>query len=173
MIRKFRQKYPNIKISLTIDRPNFLLEKVYRNDLDVAILLDNLDLSPFETNCLLPSGLGLYQAKKAKLGPMSGPYYISSYPQENALIRKQYRHHYLEEMPVELEVGSWEVISQLTMQAGIGVFPDFLVKHTYLKDHLKRVRNSFLQYELNVCRVRKTNDPLALRSKAFMNFDFF
>lgn len=174
MLSKFRKSYPKIQFTLTIDRPDNLLSRLQDGELDVAIVLDNMDLLAFKKVLLMRTSLGLYRQKSARLSPLAGPYNISSYHYENATIRRQYQKHYSENMPVEIEVGSWEVLIQLTMQGeSIGIFPDFLVNYTLLKNHISSVRNTFLNMKYRIYLVRSLDADQAPKSHAFMHFDFF
>src|SRR5207249_1854085 len=68
----------------------------------------------------------LYVSNKVK-DQKSLPFITSEDLMETNLLRKGYRQKFRKELPVLMQVSSWEVIAKLTEEGlGIGFFPDYV-----------------------------------------------
>src|SRR5581483_2398733 len=100
-------------------------------------------LSQFDVKEVYQGQYRLYVAKNEKM-PSKLPFILSEEREETALLKKAYKKHFGKNLPVLMEVQSWEVIASFVEAGlGIGFFPD------YVAHKRKRVLRS---YELKLGR---------------------
>jgi DNA-binding transcriptional LysR family regulator len=62
--------------------------------------------------------------------PEKLPFILSEELMETNLLRKAYKKKYRKELPILMEVSSWEVIAKLTEEGlGVGFFPDYVAQN--------------------------------------------
>ena len=112
------------------------MEWVKKGEIDFGILLDNVDLSCFECEEIKEGHYRLYVSKTWR---DANPLFLLDSDEriETNLLKKAYRKKYQQELPVLMEISSWEVIANLAEAGlGIGFLPDYVANSR--KKSLKR-----------------------------------
>lgn len=135
IISEAASKWPNLQINLHLAATRQIMDLVKKGIVDFGIVIDQEDLSWFETFELYPGHFKLYESKIKPL--KSQQFIITEERIETNLLKTSYQKHYGKPLKVLMEVTSWEVIASLTEQGlGIGFLPDYvaLAKTDTLKE---------------------------------------
>jgi DNA-binding transcriptional LysR family regulator len=121
--------FPSLKINFRLGHYHSIKEWLKKGMIDFGILLDNDDLSLFDCKKLFQGHFLLYAAKKCNDPSGLGFLLDSDERRESNFLKKHYMDRYKKELPVCMEISSWEVIANLTEAGlGIGLFPDYVAK---------------------------------------------
>jgi DNA-binding transcriptional LysR family regulator len=106
--------------------------------IDFGILLDNSDLSSFHCEAIYQGEYRLYVSKKCKKIDSLSFLLDSEERTETNLLKKAYKKLHGKDLPVLMEISSWEVVANLTAEGlGIGFFPDYIAftRKNLIKPH--------------------------------------
>lgn len=139
-LQLFKKKHPGVKINFHLARNDEIKLMVKRGEIDFGILPDEGDLEGFETRLISSGKLRCYISKKVPKEARKHLGYILSKPQSKEMLffNRAYKKKFGKKPIEELEVGSWEIISNLVAQGiGIGYFPDYIAqkKNSLLIEH--------------------------------------
>lgn len=134
---------PQIQFKCRLGQAYTVMEWVKKGVIDFGILLDNSEMSAFECSEFYQGSYKLYVSKKCK-NPTSLPFLLDSEEREETnLLKKAYRTKYKKEMPVLMEISSWEMVAKLTEKGfGVGFFPDYVAEPR--KEFLKLYPDSLI-----------------------------
>lgn len=122
-LKKVKQQWPKLHVNFRLAHTDIIKDLIRKGLIDFGIVLDNEDLSSFETYEIYKGHYKLYQSKKLQ----SHEFILSEERQETNLLKASYKKYHRKDMPVLMEVSSWEVIANLTEEGlGIGFFPDYV-----------------------------------------------
>lgn len=148
-LRKIHKALPHLRFSFKLAHAFDITEWVKKGIVDFGILLDNVDLSAFDCEKIYEGFYRLYVSKQSKENELG--YLLDSEERlETNLLKKNYQKKYGKELPVTMEISSWEVVATLAEQGlGIGFIPDYVaLRHPNLKPyHIQFVKHP---YTLNV-----------------------
>lgn len=125
-LKKARELYPTLCINFRLGHYYAIKEWIKKGLIDFGILLDNEDLSLFDCEEVYQGYYRLYVA--CGKDPTGLSFLLDSEERrETNFLKKYYKTQYGKELPVLMEISSWEVIARLTEKGlGIGFFPDYL-----------------------------------------------
>jgi len=125
VLKASKRLYPNLQVNFRLGHANFMKEWVRKGLVDFAIVLDNEDFSHFQCHELYKGQYRLYVSKKMEGQEL--PFILSEELMETNMLRKAYRKKFGKELPLLMQVSSWEVIAKLTEEGlGIGFFPEYV-----------------------------------------------
>lgn len=141
-LQRFKQAYPTAEVNFYLGKNSDIKQMLKKGIIDFGIGPDEGDLGDYE-NCDLHQGVfGLYVSSKLKETSNLGFILAEGDCKDSAFFRDTYFKHYGTMPKTALEVNSWEVIANLTIEGlGIGYFPDYIAFGK--KEMLKR-------YEINL-----------------------
>lgn len=125
-LKKFISLKPHVKVTFRLGNTDIIKNLIKKNLVDFGIVLDNEDLSGFDCYPLFSGYYHLYQSNSLP-SALSSPFLLSEERLETKMLKKAYQKKFGGEMPILMEVSSWEVIASLTEEGiGIGFFPDYV-----------------------------------------------
>src|SRR6185295_2802607 len=116
-LKELKKQFPKVQVNFRLGHTGLMKEWVRKGVIDCGIVLDNEDLSGFQCHQLYKGQYRLYRSTKSKDCDL--PFILSEDLMETNLLRKAYRKKYGKELPVLMQVQSWEVIAKLT-EEGLG-----------------------------------------------------
>ncbi|MBA3721459.1 MAG: LysR family transcriptional regulator [Parachlamydiaceae bacterium] len=134
-LKKVQKECPKLHVNFKLAHTDVIKDLIRKGSIDFGIVLDNEDMSSFESFELYSGEYKLYVSNKIKKYE-SLPYIISEERVETNSLKRFFKKRFGKEMDVLMEVSSWEVIANLTEAGlGIGFFPDYvaLKRMKYLK----------------------------------------
>lgn len=128
LLRKLKQTYPEIVLEVKFGTTGELLEKLAQQNIDLALTIGHHTLPGIRQSCLRSGKFILIAGQK--LDQISTSQYFLTEPRyETELFKKKFYEKEGKELEQFLEVGSWDVISQLVAEGqGIGLVPDLVLK---------------------------------------------
>jgi DNA-binding transcriptional LysR family regulator len=125
-LKKVKRLWPKLHVNFRLAHTDLIKEMIRKGIIDFGIVLDNEDLSGFETFELYNGEYRLYTASKTK-SDEDQLFILSEERIETNLLKKSFKKRYAKDMEILMEVSSWEIIANLT-EAGIGTgfFPDYV-----------------------------------------------
>jgi len=131
-IALLREKYPGLYVKFRSAGPDQIKKLLQTGEIDFGIVLNNDDFSAYDSEIIYKGEYQLYRSKNSK----SEQYILSEQRKETNLLKQHYSNMFQKELPVLMEVASWEVIASLVEEGlGIGFFPDYIAK----KKDLERI----------------------------------
>jgi DNA-binding transcriptional LysR family regulator len=125
-LKELQRLYPKIQVNFRLGHTDLIKEWLKKGIIDFGICLDNDDLSAFDCHQIHEGEYLLYVSKKCK-NPEKLLFLLSEDLPETNFLRSNYQKKYKKELPVLMEVSSWEVIASLTEEGmGVGFFPDYV-----------------------------------------------
>lgn len=119
----------SIKINFRLGHYREIKDWLKKGMIDFGILLDNDDLSLFDCKKIYQGHFLLYASKQCKDTSLLGFLLDSDERRESNYLKEVYLKKYKKELPVLMEISSWEVIANLTEAGlGIGLFPDYVAR---------------------------------------------
>jgi len=132
LLKKLKRTHPEILPEVKFGTTGDLLEKLAQQNLDLALTIGHHPL-PGLRHSRLRSGKFILIAGLKRDQNSSSQYFLTEPRYETELFKKKFYEKVGKELDQFLEVGSWEVISQLVADGqGIGLVPDlvFIERHT-------------------------------------------
>jgi DNA-binding transcriptional LysR family regulator len=125
-LQKAKQKWPDLHVNFRLAHTDMIKELVKKGSVDFGFVLDNDDFSSFECREIYSGQHKLYISKKHGM-PNPLLYLLSEERKETSLLKNAFLKAYGRNLPVLMEVSSWEVIASLVEKGiGIGFFPDYV-----------------------------------------------
>jgi DNA-binding transcriptional LysR family regulator len=141
-LQRFKQAYPTTEINFYLGKNSDIKQMLKKGAIDFGIGPDEGDLEDYEKHDLHQGFFGLYVSSTVKENSNLDFILAEGECKDSAFFRQTYCKHYGRMPTVALEVNSWEVIANLSIEGlGIGYFPDYIALGK--KEMLKK-------YELNL-----------------------
>lgn len=141
-LQRFKQAYPTAEVNFYLGKNSDIKQMLKKGIIDFGIGPDEGDLGDYENYDLHQGVFGLYVSSKLKETSSLEFILAEGDCKDSAFFRDTYFKHYGTMPKTALEVNSWEVIANLTIEGlGIGYFPDYIAFGK--KEMLKR-------YEINL-----------------------
>lgn len=164
-LKQTRKIFPQLKVNFQLGHYCDIKEWLKKGIIDFGILIDNDDLSLFDCKKIHQGHFLLYAAKQHKDISSLGFLLDSDVRKETNLLKQYFLEKYKKELPVMMEISSWEVIANLTEAGlGIGLFPDYVARKR--KSRLKIVFSELKPTSYTIYAIFKKNksqNPNALK----------
>ncbi len=126
-LKQAREQFPSLHIQFRLGQYYTIKELMKKGLIDFGILLDNDDLSLFDCKPIYQGLFRLYASRENGSIDHLGFLLDNNERKESNWLHQAYRDRFGQELPIAMEVTSWEVIANLTEKGvGIGFFPDYL-----------------------------------------------
>lgn len=128
-VKKAQEKFPLLQLKCRLGQAHGIMDMVRKGSVDFGILLDNDDLSAFHCEEIFRGKYRLYVSSKCE-DPINLGFLLDSEERtETNLLKKAYKKLTGNDLPVLMEISSWEVVANLTAEGlGIGLFPDYIAE---------------------------------------------
>lgn len=125
-LKAFKKSYPLVKIKLKLGKTSIVKKWVLDRDVDFGIVVDDGNLATLEKR-LIRRGSFIFISNNTKIE--NTPSFIITEPRpETNKLRQHFLKMTKKELPIMMEVDSWEVINQLSRKGlGIGFVPDLFL----------------------------------------------
>lgn len=166
-LKEAKQMFPDVKINFRLGHTDSIREWLKKGLIDFGIVLDNEDLSSYDCEEIYQGQYQLYVAKDCT-DISNLRFLISEERIETNLLKKGYKKHFTKDLPVLMEISSWEVIARLTEEGlGIGFFPDYVAKSksAWLQPCLQELEP--IPYK--IFAIFPKNMPKSIRAFNFLN----
>lgn len=128
-LKQAQKSLPSLKINFRLGHYIDIKEWLKKGIIDFGILIDNDDLSLFDCKKIYQGHFRLYAAKQLKDPSKLGFLLDSDERRETNVLKRRYLEKYKQELPIAMEISSWEVIANLTEAGlGVGLFPDYVAR---------------------------------------------
>lgn len=128
VLKKMKASNSKIKINFHTGHTDKIKELLKKGLIDFGVVIDNEDFSSYHCIELFSGCYQLYQSTKSHF-TKEGPFILSEERRETNLLKNAYSKKTKKELPVLMEVSSWEVIASLALEGlGVGFFPDYVAK---------------------------------------------
>jgi DNA-binding transcriptional LysR family regulator len=141
-LKQARKLFPSLQLNFRLGHAHSIMEWVKKGIINFGILLDNSDLSSFHCEEIYQGQYRLYVSQKYATTDCLSFLLDSEERTETNLLKKSYKARYGQDLPVLMEISSWEVIANLTEEGlGIGFFPDYVAcnRHPHLKPYHEEI----------------------------------
>lgn len=126
-LQKFKQAYPTTAINFFLGKNSDIKQMLKKGMIDFGIGPDEGDLEDHDHHDLHRGFFNLYVSSKVKKHAQLDFILAEGDCRDSAFFRQTYCKHYGKMPKVALEVSSWEIIANLTVEGlGIGYFPDYI-----------------------------------------------
>ncbi len=164
-LKQASKSLPALKINFRLGHYHDIKEWLKKGIIDFGILIDNDDLSLFDCQKIDQGHFRLYTAKQCKDISSLGFLLDSDERKESNFLKQCYQEKYKQELPIKMEISSWEVIANLTEAGlGVGLFPDYVARNR--KSRLKIVLSELPSTPYAIYAIFKKNtlhNPNALK----------
>jgi DNA-binding transcriptional LysR family regulator len=165
-IKQLGRRFPKLHVNFRLGHTGTIKELIRKGVIDFGIVLDNEDLSGFQCREIYHGSYRLfYSGRYDKKKPAH--FIISEELMETNLLRRAYRKKFRKELPVRMEVSSWEVIAKLTEEGlGIGFFPDYVALG---RKSLKEYPSGLAPIPYRIYAIFPPSTPLHKNQEAFLS----
>ncbi len=134
-LKQVKQRFPALRVRCRLGQYYAIKDWMRKGIVDMAFLSDNDDLTLFDCEAIYKGKFRLYVSKKCQDESQLSFLLDSEERRETNILKRCYRKRHGKDLPVQLEVSSWEVIAHLAEAGlGIGFFPDYVAMgHPQLK----------------------------------------
>ncbi len=140
LLKKFHQLYPNVSVSIVLDSPDVLLDRMNKNSIDLVYLLDQpIDDKRFIKVLEAPENISFVSSSVHTLAKndstdlasvISHPFLLTEKNASYRFVLDRYLASLGKEIKPFLEIGNTEfIINMLKQNAGISFLPEFAVRH--------------------------------------------
>jgi len=126
LLTKLEKLYPEIQLKLRFGTVNDMMERTLQGQVDLSLTIGFQSL-PTLTQSLVKEGeYILIESKRSKANHrFDRGFVITKAQYETEILKKSFVQEFQKSFPLKLEVGSWDVISELVAQnQGVGLVPD-------------------------------------------------
>lgn len=141
----FQNLAPKVTPNFYTGRPEFVLNWLKLGKVEMCILSDQHDLSPYDREPIHKGYFRVYESIHRSPDELVERCIFTEPKPEVYSLKNSYQKYYSKELSTHMEVTSWEVIVNLILSnVGAGLIPDYLAQVPYRAPLL---RLSKLQYE--------------------------
>lgn len=128
-LKSFTAAYPHAKVNFQLANNRQIKEMLRAGTIDFGIVGNDQELNEYDSRTIFAGHFELFVAADAtqKLQEKMG-FILATYDgNENKALQEAYFRKFGRDLPIKLEVSSWEAIANLVMEgAGIGYLPDYM-----------------------------------------------
>ncbi|MFI5344026.1 MAG: LysR family transcriptional regulator [Chlamydiales bacterium] len=169
-LKSFTASYPQAKVNFQLANNKQIKEMLRAGTIDFGIVGNDQELDDYDSRTIYTGHFELFVAADAtqKLQENMG-FILASYDEhENKALQEAYFKKFGRDLPVKLEVTSWEAIANLVTEgAGIGYLPDYMGK----KRELLMKRYEILEMKrrgYGICTISPRGMQLRKSSQLFL-----
>jgi LysR family carnitine catabolism transcriptional activator len=148
---KARQLFPLLELKPRLGGFQFIQTALKNADVEFAIVVDSPDFKAYSKQVLKKGQFHLYKHKNAKAKSLESGLLVDD--EEGMYVShflEQYEKEYKKKLPIQAELGGWEVVARFTEKnIGYGFFPDYVASRYCLIQPCKLSLTPF-QYEIAV-----------------------
>lgn len=137
-LKRFKEAYPTAEINFYLGKNSDIKRMLKTGMIDFGISPEEGDLEGYENYDIHKGFFGLYVSSKIKKILNLDFILAEGECKDSAFFKQTYHKQYGKMPKIALEVNSWEVIANLTIEGlGIGYFPDYIAlgKREMLKEY--------------------------------------
>jgi DNA-binding transcriptional LysR family regulator len=165
-LERVSKLHPKLQVSFRLGHTDMIKDLIKKGAIDFGLVLDNEDLSGFQCLEVYHGQYRLYVSNKNK-DIQSLPFILSEEHMEINILKTNYHKKFKKELPVLMEVSSWEVISNLAeVGLGIGFFPDYVALNK--KKQLKELDIGLPAIHYKVFAIFPSSQKIHKNAKAFL-----
>ncbi|MCB0351102.1 MAG: LysR family transcriptional regulator [Bdellovibrionales bacterium] len=166
-IKSINAKYPKISLNLMLGRTSFVRDWLIGDQIDFGIVLDNVDLSPFECTKLSEGHFHLVKSRSYLKNWRSEGVFTVEGTSEVKELHKKYKAIHKESLNVKMEIGSWGVIQNFVLAGmGAGYLPDYMIASELKKKSLVILEQRNLSIPYVIKLIRGKDRYLSLRTQS-------
>lgn len=125
-LQALKCRFPKITPRLRMFTPDLVRERLLKSEVELAILIDNVDLSLFETRLLHQGHFRLFRHKKKPHLETNRAIFTEN-RREVIQFKRSYEQTFGHPISVYMEASSWDVIARYTQQGfACGFLPDYV-----------------------------------------------
>lgn len=159
---------PQVTLKLRFGHVALVKQWLKEGSVDFGIVLDNEDLSAFETTLLYQGFFELFRDAKMPLPDIVTEAITTEPRTEVNTIKRSYRELYGRELKTIMEVSSWEMIYSLVRESSrIGFIPDYLLFHPDRKGQLTSCDLKLPRVPYQLLLVKESLLPLSRSAALF------
>jgi len=130
LIQRLRIEAPKVRLKLRFGHTALVKQWLIEGSINFGIVLDNEDLSAFETTLLHRGRFELFRNIAHSLPDrITEAIFTESRPEVHT-IKRAYQERFGSELTTVMEISSWEMIFTLVFGSNhVGFFPDYLMLH--------------------------------------------
>jgi DNA-binding transcriptional LysR family regulator len=170
-LKQFKAAFPHVNVNFNMGKNADIKHMLKTGIIDFGIGPDEGDLEGWEKRNIYKGNFGLYVSsmlKKKEIGKL-GFILAESNCKDTIYFREAYRKKHDKEPQLSLEVNSWEMIANLTLEGlGIGYFPDYIALRK--KDGLKAYDLSLASFPYRICAFYPKGMKLRKSSEIFLSY---
>lgn len=118
------------KVEVTLMRPDAAYASVLRNDMDIALVLDN---APWEGVTVTEIGKGCFQLYSSKKKIQRQAVLLPEDQMEVLSLQQKWQQVYHQSLPIKARIPSWSLIADICSNTGeVGFLPEFLARGSNL-----------------------------------------
>lgn len=166
-IARAKAELPHIHLNVRLGQYFAIKDMIKKATVDFGILIDNDDLTGFDSYQLMKGQYRLWVAKHIE-NEKEMPFLLDNEERvETNLLKARYRSQYGRDLPVLMEISSWAVVCRLALQGlGVALAPDYIM-HEY--DLLKAVFPELNPGHYTVYAVFDKNNIPSSHALSFLN----
>lgn len=168
-LQRFKQAYPATEINFFLGKNSEIKQMLKKGVIDFGIGPDEGDLEDHEKCDLHQGFFGLYVSSSIVDDSNLDFILAEGECRDAAFFRQTYCRHYGKLPKVALEVNSWEVIANLTVEGlGIGYFPDYIALGK--KGKLKKYKMNLPSFPYSIKAFSPKGMKLRKSSEIFLSY---
>lgn len=170
-LKRFMEAYPEVHVNFYMGRKPDLKQMLKTGVVDFGICPDEGELDGWEKREIFSGNFGFYVSSrlKKKEADQLGFILAESNCEETIHFRKAYSKIFAKEPKIAIEVNSWEMIANLTLEGlGIGYLPDYLTIKR--KEDLKKFPLDISPFPYSICAFYPKGMHLRKSSETFLSY---
>jgi DNA-binding transcriptional LysR family regulator len=165
LLQLFRKKAPKVDVQVLFGHTGNIKEWLVRSQVEIGLVLDNDDLSAFILEPVYKGKFLLFESvKRNPKEPLTSCIFPPARV-EVFQIKKAFLQKYGYELETDMEIGSWEAISNLIIANNcVGVLPDYMLTNLAKAKFLRKSKaNISVPYTMHIA----STEPLSKNAKLF------
>lgn len=168
LLKSFRKIHPGIVPQIQMGATNGIKKLISDGSVDLGVTLDEGTLGHFHKTVIEKGRFRLWLPKKT--ASFSKDFLITEDRPETLALKKTYRKKFKAELPVAMQVGSWEILLELC-KAGFGTafIPEYMVS-PIRREYVIENRSGLGSFPYEMVMICKDRNILPRNAKLFMAF---
>lgn len=169
-IAELKKRYPSITPKFRLGKTPIVKRWLEDREIDFAITVDDGHLKSFEKIVVHTGEFIVIRTKKQSFISRSHGFILTESRPETEALKKAYQNAHRKELPLALEVDSWEIIKRLTLEGlGMGFIPAFAMGRGDQKRLTVLKENAFPKIKYDLCVVQNPGQPMSRLCSLFLS----